>query len=132
MDSASRQATSLKLNSPVIVIVGAGGIVRDGHLPAYRKAGFRIAGIYDIDSTKAVKLAAEYAIPLVYRSMSEAKSASKNAVFDLATPPDAFLQLISCLPDGVPLLLQKPMGHNLVRSTCDSRRLSSKAVEGCG
>src|SRR5580698_10179211 len=28
-----------------IGIVGAGGIVRHGHLPAYRKFGFRVAGI---------------------------------------------------------------------------------------
>ncbi|MGN6103204.1 MAG: gfo/Idh/MocA family oxidoreductase, partial [Devosia sp.] len=28
-----------------IVIVGAGGIVGDAHLPAYRLAGFRVAGL---------------------------------------------------------------------------------------
>ena len=31
-----------------IVIVGAGGIVRDAHLPAYRLAGFRVHGICDL------------------------------------------------------------------------------------
>ena len=30
-----------------IVIVGAGGIVSDAHLPAYKKAGFKVLGIFD-------------------------------------------------------------------------------------
>ncbi len=32
-----------------IFIIGAGGIVNDAHLPAYRIAGFEVAGIYDIN-----------------------------------------------------------------------------------
>ena len=31
-----------------IVIIGAGDIVRDAHLPAYRKAGFPVAGVFDV------------------------------------------------------------------------------------
>lgn len=115
MDETSRDATLAGLDSRGIVIVGAGGIVRDAHLPAYRKAGFRIAGIYDIDSTKAAGLAAAYAIPVVYRSLDEA-TVSKNALFDLAIPPDAFLQVIATLPDGAAALLQKPMGRNLAEA----------------
>jgi len=30
-----------------IVIIGTGGIVKDAHLPAYKKAGFQVAGLYD-------------------------------------------------------------------------------------
>src|SRR5581483_7002833 len=80
--------------------------------------------------TKAATLAAEYEIPAVYRSMDDAKSASKGAVFDLATPPDAFLTLISSLPDGAPVLLQKPMGHNLAEArmivdACRVKRLKA-------
>ena len=32
-----------------IGICGARGIVNDAHLPAYRKAGFCIGSIYDVD-----------------------------------------------------------------------------------
>ena len=32
-----------------IVIIGAGGIVSDAHLPAYQKANFEVLGIYDPD-----------------------------------------------------------------------------------
>ena len=32
-----------------IVIFGAGSIVNDAHLPAYKQAGFKVQGIYDPD-----------------------------------------------------------------------------------
>ena len=39
-----------------IVIIGAGGIVKDAHLPAYNIAGFDVQGVFDIDNQKAEKL----------------------------------------------------------------------------
>src|SRR5262245_27655029 len=50
-----------------IVVIGAGGIVRDAHLPAYRMAGFRVHGICDIEEARAQTLAAEYGISHIYR-----------------------------------------------------------------
>ena len=41
-------------NNP-IVIIGTGGIVKDAHLPAYKKAGFEVIGLYDVDKQKAVE-----------------------------------------------------------------------------
>ena len=35
-----------------IVIIGAGSIVNDAHLPAYKLAGFEVAGIFDLDQAK--------------------------------------------------------------------------------
>ena len=32
-----------------IVIIGAGGIVNDAHMPAYLKANFDVLGLYDVD-----------------------------------------------------------------------------------
>ena len=40
-----------------IVIIGAGGIVSDAHLPAYKKAGFEVLGIFDPQRDKADKCA---------------------------------------------------------------------------
>ena len=39
-----------------IVIIGAGGIVIDAHLPAYRLAELPVAGVFDLDAerTRAV------------------------------------------------------------------------------
>ncbi len=36
-----------------IVVIGAGGIVHDAHLPAYRKAGFPVAALVDVNQEKA-------------------------------------------------------------------------------
>src|SRR3546814_2374423 len=43
-----------------IMIIGTGGIVKDAHLPAYRKAGFTVAGLYDHDRARAEALASEW------------------------------------------------------------------------
>lgn len=122
--------SSVEKDSREIIIVGAGGIVRDAHLPAYRKAGFRVAGIYDINQAKAATLAAEYGIPVVYDGMSDVKAASNEAVVDLATPPDTFPQLISSLAGGAAVLLQKPMGRTLdearaILLACRSKKLTA-------
>jgi hypothetical protein len=55
-----------------IVLIGAGGIVRDAHLPAYRAAGLPLQGVYDTDRARAEALAREFGIPRVYRSRDEA------------------------------------------------------------
>ena len=36
-----------------IVMIGSGGIVHDAHLPAYRKAGFPVAALVDVNREKA-------------------------------------------------------------------------------
>ena len=38
----------LPSNKKPIVLIGAGGIVKDAHLPAYKKAGFKVIGLSDI------------------------------------------------------------------------------------
>jgi predicted dehydrogenase len=58
-----------------IVIVGAGGIVRDAHLPAYRKAGFPVVALVDRIPEKAEALAADFDVPLVLGSVKEAAAA---------------------------------------------------------
>lgn len=94
-----------------IVIIGAGGIVRDAHLPAYKKAGFEVFGITNRTIDKAKKLAAEFHIPHVFPTVAEAvASAPKNAVFDLTLMPNQFVDVLNQLPDGSPVLIQKPMG----------------------
>ena len=94
-----------------IVIIGAGGIVNDAHLPAYRKAGFNVAGIFDIDRTRANALAARWDLR-VFGSLDEA-AAAEGVVFDLATPPGAHHGVLSRLPRSATVLIQKPMGRDL-------------------
>ena len=49
-----RQSLPMPSRPRPIVVVGAGSIVRDAHLPAYRKAGFPVAGIYDRDAARVL------------------------------------------------------------------------------
>ncbi len=97
-----------------IVILGAGGIVRDAHLPAYRKAGFTVVGIYNRTVERAQALADEYGIPGVYSSVADAVAAAPaNAVYDIALMPEQYKQTLEALPDGAAVLIQKPLGQNL-------------------
>ncbi|MBL0372433.1 Gfo/Idh/MocA family oxidoreductase [Rhizobium sp. KVB221] len=98
-----------------IVTFGAGSIVGDAHFPAYRKAGFPIAGLYDPDHAKAGKLAAEWGVK-AFGSAEEA-AAVEGAIFDLATPPAAHSAVLKGLPDGAAALIQKPMGADLSGAT---------------
>jgi predicted dehydrogenase len=111
-----------------IVIIGAGGIVRDAHLPAYRKAGFQVAGLFDLHSARALPLAEAWGIPTVFGSLKEA--AAQDAVFDVAAPPGAHQAILAALPAGASVLLQKPMGGDLaeasaIRAVCRERRLNA-------
>jgi predicted dehydrogenase len=99
-----------------IVTIGAGSIVADAHFPAYRKAGFPIAGLYDLDRERATKVAAQFGVARVFENLSEALAIS-GALFDLAVPPGAIASILRELPEGSPVLIQKPMGRDLRDAT---------------
>lgn len=97
-----------------IVILGAGGIVRDAHLPAYAKAGFTVASLCDRDLDRANGLAEQYGIAGVHDSIEAAVAdAPAGAVFDIALVPDQFIAALEALPDGAAVLIQKPLGNSL-------------------
>jgi predicted dehydrogenase len=98
-----------------IVIFGAGSIVGDAHLPAYRKAGFPVVGLFDPNREKAEALASQWGIR-AFETRADAL-AVEGAVFDLATPPAAHANLLSALPRGSFALIQKPMGSDLARAS---------------
>ena len=81
-----------------IDIIAAGVIVKDAHLPAYRRAGFPVSGIYDPNPEQARERAKEFDIPRVYESIDEA--VSQGNVIDLATPPEAHLEVLEQIPQG--------------------------------
>ncbi len=115
-DPASLRQTWPRPSSPrPIVIVGAGGIVNDAHLPAYRMAGFEVAGVFDIDGDRGRNLAAKWGVPAL-PSLDDGLAVA-NAVFDLATPPEAHLSVLERLPPGAVVLVQKPMGSDLAGAT---------------
>lgn len=100
-----------------IVLIGAGGIAHDAHLPAYKVAGYPVVAVVDRDRQKAEALAREFSIPFVGTTIAEAVAyAPKNAVFDCAVPAPALTSVLPELPDGAAALLQKPMGETLAEA----------------
>jgi predicted dehydrogenase len=116
------------INRP-IYIIGAGGIVSDAHLPAYRIAGYNVQGITDIDLVKAKKLATEFSIPAVFTSVHEMiEQAPVDAVFDVAVPGAAILDVLQQLPVKANVLMQKPMGENLAAAKSITALAASKQM----
>src|SRR6202162_421303 len=70
--AAEASAPPLPKTARPIVILGAGGIVRAAHLPAYAKAGFPVIAVADSASGKAAELVAEKNIPHAFDSIDEA------------------------------------------------------------
>src|SRR5277367_6543194 len=105
-------------NARPIVILGAGGIIRAAHLPAYAKAGFPVIAVADSASGKATELAAEKGIPHSFDSIAEAaRFAPPDAIFDVAVPASQIMTILPHLPAGAAVLLQKPMGETLEEAT---------------
>ena len=102
----------LPKNKKDIIIIGAGGIVHDAHLPAYKKAGFNVIGIFDPLNEKAKALAKDYDIPQVFNDINQALEA-KDVVFDIAVPPNELSEVVNLIPENSICQLQKPMGTSL-------------------
>src|SRR3984885_5091684 len=101
-------------NARPIVILGAGGIVRAAHLPAYAKAGFPVIAVADSARGKAAELASEKGIAHSFDSIEDAvRFAPADAIFDIAVPASQIMTILPWLPAGAPVLLQKPMGETL-------------------
>lgn len=117
-----------------IVIIGAGGIVRDAHLPAYARAGLEVGAVADIDAGRAAALARDHAIRAVHAGAGAAAAAAAahgtGAVYDIAVPPQAITAILPDLPDGAAVLIQKPMGADLaqaraIRALCRAKGLKA-------
>ncbi len=110
-----------------IVIVGAGAIVENAHLPAYRRLGLEVAGLFDLDAGRAGALAASCGAR-AFDTMAEAAS-WPGAIYDVAVPARAVAGVLAALPEQSHVLVQKPLGESLaeakdILSLCRDRRLS--------
>ena len=109
-----------------VVCIGAGGIVENAHLPAYRALGIPVHGLFDVDAARARSLAERFAIDRVFPSLAEATR--EAAVFDIAVPARHVPGVLSQLPAQAVVLIQKPMGETLaearrIRAICQEREL---------
>ncbi len=113
-----------------VVIIGAGGIVVDAHLPAYRSLGLEVIGVHDVDVERARSTAARFSLPRAFETLAAAieAGARAGATFDIAVPPDRLFDVLTQIPAGAAVLMQKPMGTDLfdatrIRALCRKRRL---------
>ena len=101
-----------------IFVVGAGSIVRDAHLPAYRKAGFPVAGVFDLDRARARDLARDFGTrDFDTREALLSQCCASGGVLDLALPPRAVAPMLREIPFGSFVLIQKPFGLDLAGAT---------------
>ena len=123
-----RQMWPMPARPRPITIIGAGGIVRSAHLPAYKKWHLPVAGIYDRDQDRARALAAEFDVPVVHSSLAAALQADPENVVDIALPPQALIEVLPQLRAGSTVLIQKPFGTDLADADRLARILTEKEV----
>lgn len=98
-----------------VVFLGAGGIVENAQLPAYRRAGWPVLGVFDVRREASERLARKFDIQRVFASLEEA-IACQDVVFDLAVPAEAVLDVVERLPWVAAVLIQKPLARDLVEA----------------
>ncbi len=108
--SRLRQSWPMPDTPRPIVLIGAGGVVRDAHLPAYKKWSLPVGGIYDLDISRSRDVAEKFGIMTVFDDLKSAFGVEKPVVFDIALPPQALAEVLPLLPRGATALIQKPFG----------------------
>ncbi|HEV7347345.1 Gfo/Idh/MocA family oxidoreductase [Telluribacter sp.] len=99
--------------------IGAGFIMADCHLVAYRQAGFNPVAITSLSRTASQQVAVRHGIGKVYDSYTELLADPTVEVVDIAVPPD---QQLTVIREAVRhknirgILAQKPLGMNFIEA----------------
>ncbi len=107
--------TPVKRRDWRIGVLGAGFIVNDCHMAAYRKGGLNVTAIAARTRNRAEEVARRHAIPTVHESPDALLDDPTIEVLDIAVPPHAQAGLIraACERRTVRgILAQKPLGVN--------------------
>jgi predicted dehydrogenase len=100
--------------------LGAGFIMADCHLVAYRQAGFNPVAIASRDPARARTIAARHAIPRAHTTYEEVLADPAVEVVDIAVPPDAQPALIraACAHSNHirGILAQKPLAMSVAEA----------------
>ena len=98
-----------------IGIVGAGSIVRYGHMPAYKKAGFKVNGISSRTLASSEAYAQEFDIPNLFEKPIDMARSNEVDIIDITLPFDEDrLPVIKAAAEaGKSILLQKPFAHSM-------------------
>lgn len=96
--------------------IGAGFIMRDCHLVAYRDAGFNPVAIASRTSDKSKAAAEQHGISKVYETWRELLADPEIEIVDIAYPPDQQLEIVQQAvkyKDHIKgILCQKPLAMN--------------------
>ena len=107
--------------------IGAGFIMRDCHLVAYRQAGFNPVAIASLTPAKAQAVAQQHGIPRCYDTIEQLLDDPEIEVLDIAVPPGAqpAILLAACQRrDHIRgILAQKPLALSVAEAF--------KCVEAC-
>ena len=106
--------------------IGAGFIMRDCHLVAYRNAGFNPVAITSRDPANAAEVAKQHAIPKVHKSVDDILTDTSIEILDVAVPPDVQPEILLRAAKANHLkgiLAQKPLAMSF--------RQARACVEAC-
>lgn len=96
-----------------IGVIGAGFVIRDCHLAAYRQAGFRVVGIASCNRARAEEAAALRSVPRVYDDYRQLLRDTDISVIDIGVPPQHQPQVIHDVIEQAGhvrgILAQKPL-----------------------
>jgi predicted dehydrogenase len=96
--------------------VGAGFIMRDIHLPAYREAGFNVVALASRTPAHAHAAAEQNGVETVYDTWQELLDDERIEIVDIAYPPDQHLGIVKEAvqrPHIKGILVQKPAAFTL-------------------
>src|SRR5687768_13505145 len=98
--------------------LGAGFIMRDCHLVAYRNAGFNPVAIASRNSATAIEVAKRHQVPKVHPTIDDLLNDPAIEVLDIAVPPDV-----------QPGLIQRAAQKKLVRGILAQKPLAMSVRE---
>lgn len=97
-----------------IAIVGCGGIVNAGHLPAYSAHHLNVIACFDTEPGQARDTAQRHGIPIVYDSLEALLADERVNIVDIAVPAAQQRGVAErALAAGKHLLCQKPLAESL-------------------
>jgi predicted dehydrogenase len=99
--------------------IGAGFIMRDIHLPAYREAGFDVVALASRTPANARAAAEQNGIGTVYDTWRELLDDERVEIVDVAFPPDQQLEIVREAvkrPHVKGVLAQKPVAFTLAEA----------------
>jgi predicted dehydrogenase len=106
----------IRSRSHAIGVIGAGAIMADQHLEAYRHAGFPVVAIASRTPAHAVAVAERHGIPTVHATVEELLEDPTVEIVDIAFPPEQQPEIIRralAQPHVRAVLAQKPLALSL-------------------